>query len=285
MGTDAMIERHRLIVQPRALKRSLATRKKKARLYKRAKAEWVLHRSRIARIQYGEEHGDKHLEDRVNLGPVSDFPGPFGSTSVGQMKTRYEPENLAEIPPLDGIVLHGSGLISWFYKSELTFYNDPDDVPAMNNVDSQEINVAPKKMRPPKQRKKETLGGFYKSERFLAWKAAAPHHVDIRPEGNSMTQRFYADIILPKHIQALRESERLSGGFPHLLQEDNDPSHGTKSAINYAQLVRDKSHIQSLSHPGNSLDLSPIEAIWNIIKQRVRKNHRYKTKEELRKRC
>ncbi|KAL9591220.1 MAG: hypothetical protein Q9179_007942 [Wetmoreana sp. 5 TL-2023] len=200
-------------------------------------------------------------------------------------ETRYEPENLAEIPPLDGIVLHGSGLISWFYKSELTFYNDPDDVPAMNNVDSQEINVAPKKMRPPKQRKKETLGGFYKSERFLAWKAAAPHHVDIRPEGNSMTQRFYADIILPKHIQALRESERLSGGFPHLLQEDNDPSHGTKSAINYAQLVRDKSHIQSLSHPGNSLDLSPIEAIWNIIKQRVRKNHRYKTKEELRKRC
>ncbi|KAL8724531.1 MAG: hypothetical protein Q9181_006785 [Wetmoreana brouardii] len=87
MGTDAMIDLHRLIVQPRALKRSLATRKKKARLYKRAKAKWVLHRRRIARIQYGEEHGDKNLEDRVNLGPVSDFPGPFGSTSVGQMSS------------------------------------------------------------------------------------------------------------------------------------------------------------------------------------------------------
>jgi hypothetical protein len=50
------------------------------------------------------------------------------------------------------------------------------------------------------------------------------------------------------------------------LQEDNDPSHGTRSLNNIAMNLRSVSWLPSINHPPQSGDLNSIEAIWLILK-------------------
>ena len=43
-----------------------------------------------------------------------------------------------------------------------------------------------------------------------------------------MTQKYYAEHILPKHIEAIKRLEERHK-YRYVLQEDNDGSHGTRS--------------------------------------------------------
>jgi hypothetical protein len=60
-----------------------------------------------------------------------------------------------------------------------------------------------------------------------------------------------------------------------ILQEDNDPSHGTRSTYNVAYLYKLKNWLYTIVHLLQSPDLNPIEGIWNILKQRTKRRLYY----------
>ncbi|KAF2839856.1 hypothetical protein M501DRAFT_933278, partial [Patellaria atrata CBS 101060] len=157
--------------------------------------------------------------------------------------------------------LHVAAGITYNHRGVITFYNDPK---------SPEINqkVVP---RPPKRTKYDNDQTYNK--RLADWHAEHTHPIDpqadIPPKGNAMTQRFYAKEVLPLHLEYLRWLEaKYQRKF--YFQEDNDPSHGTRSTNNACYKAKLASGVQLLDHPAQSPYLNPIEGIWNIIKQRLR---------------
>jgi hypothetical protein len=64
----------------------------------------------------------------------------------------------------------------------------------------------------------------------------------MKPKGNSMTHNYYTERLLPVYIRALQEA-RFSYEQDAILQEDNDPSHGTKSEVNVAKQLKDSNWI------------------------------------------
>ena len=224
----------------RCLQTSLRQRRRNAKLYSKAKVKSVSPKNKDIRQDYDHNYGDEDVEhfwafvgwtDEAHLNPTAMSAGHI-LREEGQ-ESRYAPENVAEIKPLEGVVLHISAFVSYWHKGKLTFYNDPNDIPELNvNIDIQK----PAKKRPPKQRKSETLEQFKQSERYLEYVAAEPHDVDIQPKGNSMTQLYYIKKILPNHLRDLQEAERKTGR-KHILQEDNDPSHGTRSILELCPVI------------------------------------------------
>lgn len=93
-----------------------------------------------------------------------------------------------------------------------------------------------------------------------------------------MTQKYYATYILPKYIDHIKALETQ---YKHrfYLQEDGDASHRTRSQKNPVARAKKEAGISILPHPAQSPDLNPIEAIWLIIKQRLRGGHWQTVKE------
>lgn len=93
-----------------------------------------------------------------------------------------------------------------------------------------------------------------------------------------MMQAYYVKRLLPVYLQSYNET-RMMDRNP-ILQEDNDNSHGTRSTDNIVQRFKAANWITTLIHPPQSPDLSPIEAVWNILKQRLRRK-RWHNKKQL----
>jgi hypothetical protein len=67
----------------------------------------------------------------------------------------------------------------------------------------------------------------------------------MKLKGNSMTQIYYTERLLPVYIRAVQEA-RISRNQDAILQEDNNPSHGTRSELNVAKQLQDSSWITVL---------------------------------------
>ena len=103
----------------------------------------------------------------------------------------------------------------------------------------------------------------------------------VRPKGNSITQQYYSERLLPVYLEAITHARSVHG-HKFLLVEDGDPSHGMKKR-GLAQRKRDAYSVENLIHPPSSPDLNPSEAAWNIFKQRIRQvpSLRWMSDEEL----
>ncbi|KAF1981363.1 hypothetical protein K402DRAFT_386651 [Aulographum hederae CBS 113979] len=88
----------------------------------------------------------------------------------------------------------------------------------------------------------------------------------------------YTEKILPKYIQAVKAHKARYGRA--ILLEDNDPSHGTRSADSLAYQAKKEAGIELLKHPPESPDLNATEGLWNIVKQRLR-DVEYRNEEDL----
>jgi hypothetical protein len=209
---------------------------------------------------------------------LSDFPEEWILRVLGQ---RCEPENLVEQSDCGANAVHFAAWINYYTKAEeLTFYNDEYD------------DVEPVRPPPRPRRRPTTETEAQWVERLARWEAEKSRQPDVYKPGNSMRASYYTDKILPVYANAfhqlqtrsneLRSSVSRNDRYNWYLIEDNDPSHGTKNTNSLPAIYRRREGIVRLQHTANSPDLNPIEGIWNIIKERVRRQlHEINTIDEL----
>jgi hypothetical protein len=228
----------------------------------------------------GKELSQKNIEERIKYGKLwrpytlsehwwwifftdeahidpSSMAAPTVARELGK---RYKPENIAQRPKKKGTKWHIAGWVNWWGKSErLIFYNDEEDY-------KEQPPMPPK----PRHRPKTESPEEYK-QRLKEWEALKPHKVDVKVGGNHMTQKYYTEILLPVYIDALHKARCYHDESAQwVFQEDGDPSHGIKKD-GLARELKNANWITNIKHPAQSPDLNPMEGIWNIIKQRLRR--------------
>lgn len=269
---EAQIKHHHLPVGKRQLQRKLKEHTNGGQRYKCAFVKKVvLKKNRKERMEYGQEHVDKSVEDfwsyifftdEAHIDPTSQAVGDI----LRERGTRYDAENIQERGEKKGIKFHIAAWVTWFDKAEkLEFYNNEED-----------YTIHPPMPPKPRRRPRTESENEYQV-RLKEWEALKPHPAEVKVGGNHMTQKYYTERLLPVYIEAIQKA-RLQDHGPWLFQEDGDPSHGIRKA-GLARKLKDTNWIDNFYHPAQSPDLNPIEAIWNIIKQRLRRRIFYSEEE------
>jgi hypothetical protein len=256
-------EKQRLLLpglpSQRTLRRHTAARG--ARRFKKPFMTEVSGINKQKRVKYGQEHQDKNITgywqwiwwtDEVHFQSIKLQNAIEYELRLPGQEGRHQ--NPHKSTGLD-VTLHVSAGVSYDHKGPLIFYKDP-----------QEPSEKVRKAAPPRRSKYDTDQSW--QERKKLWDDQQPREPPV-PKGNCMTQAFYAKEILPRHI---KEIKMLEARHKHryYLQEDGDPSHGNRSQNNPCQRLKRDSDLLIHTHPPQSPDLNPIEACWNILKQRLR---------------
>lgn len=148
------------------------------------------------------------------------------------------------------------GGITYNNKGAFGTYKDPKEKTA-----EKVVHTKPRKSSVETDEAYQHKVSLWEYEKFKTVKAI--------PKGNAMTINFYTKEILPKHIEFLERMKERYGRDLH-FEEDGDPSHGMRTAHNKAAQLKKKHGIVNHPHPAESPDFSPIEAMWLIIKERLR---------------
>jgi hypothetical protein len=187
-------------VSRRSLTSRLKTCTKRARRYKRAYVKKEISGpNRKKREEYGREHKDKIIHDfwqylyfidEVYIDPSSQAQGYI----LREEGTREDTENIQERGEKTGVKLHIAAWVNWHEKAKkLVFYHDEE-----------ERIVRPKRPRKSRTRKYESKEEF--EERLRVWDASLPHDVVVKLKGNSMTQKYYTERLLPVYIDAVQQA-------------------------------------------------------------------------------
>ncbi|KAG4427311.1 hypothetical protein IFR05_017205, partial [Cadophora sp. M221] len=221
---EVQLQHFKIPVKPRALKTQLKHYTKNAQRFKQAyvKKE-ISNANKAKRVKYGKENREKtveshwqyvHFTDEAHVDPSSTGAGYI----LREEGTREHPEDIQERPKKEGNKLHMAGWVNWHGKCEkLEFYHDEE-----------EKVVQPPRPRKPRHRKYETPEQW--EARMLEWEATKPQPVEVKPQGNSMTQKYYVERLLPVYAGALDSARQRDPSAPWVLQEDNDGSHGTRGS-------------------------------------------------------
>ena len=269
---ETIVKELHLPIKPRTLQHNFTVRKG-ARRYKKPRIKAISQKNRVERVKYGQEHRDKticYFWKFVYFTDEAHFSSrELASKDEYMLRQPNGQERLShfnEAPQGLNITLHVAAGICYDHKGEITFYNDPMD-PG---------EVKQRKAPYPHRSSVETEAEY--RQKVDDWRASQPHPLEVKGGGNSMTQKHYAEHVLPKHIETIKRLEERHK-HRYILQEDNDGSHGTRSLRNPCRRLKINANLDLLLHPAQSPDLNPIEGIWEIIKQRLR-GGRWATVEE-----
>jgi hypothetical protein len=151
--------------------------------------------------------------------------------------------------------LHVVVSISWHHEMTLQFYNDEHDM---------SDNQVKKSCKSRKPRKKKHKRKNEHCQRVVEWETSLSHHVEIKLKNNSMTQIYYTKRLLLIYAEEIHDCRMQDRSC--IFQEDNNLSHGTRSAINIVWSYKEVNWIQTLIHSSQSPDLNSNKEVWNVLK-------------------
>ncbi len=261
-GYDTIAQKMGIDIAPHTLQLQIMAYKK-ARRFKKIKTKKISNPNKAARVRYGEAHQNKtitghwryvYFTDEVHFDASElSYSAQYELRKPGDIdEDSYQ---ATDTPDWSGKV-HVAGGITYDYKGHFGFYKDP-------------LEPSEKVVKPYKPRKSKYEDDNQFAARIADWQKQLPIDTEVLPKGNAMSQQFYADEVLPHHIKFIKEKEKVLR-HPIYFMEDGDPSHGKRSINNPCTRLKRASDITNWEHPAQSCDLNPIEAVWNIMKQRLR---------------
>ena len=96
----------------------------------------------------------------------------------------------------------------------------------------------------------------------MVWGGVSQHHRTelVVIAGNLNAVRYREDILLPHVVPFLQAHPDMT------IQHDNATSHTAHSVLDFLQ----NRNVSVLPWPAKSLDLNPIEHVWDLLDRRVR---------------